>query len=269
MINRELVGKVFGRYTVVSQDDNPSEKRWWCRCDCGKLRSVYQSNLLKGAAKSCGCLAAELSSVRLFHDKTGLVYGRLTVLKQAPNNPSGYVMWECLCNCGTKINVIADNLGSGGSQSCGCLQRDRLSERSTTHGLTGTKEHKTWNGMKTRCLNPNSNSWDRYGGRGICIAEPWIGSFETFLADLGPAPSSKHTLERNDTNGDYAPGNCRWATRLEQTQNRRTTRKEMYKGKEYHLIELASIAGVSYRVFHGRLARGWTIDEAISGIKNE
>lgn len=265
MIDRELVGKTFGRYTVISQDDNPSEKRWWCRCECGALRSVYQHNLLSGNAKSCGCFASEQSSARRFMNRVGLRYGRLQVIEQATTSPKGSIMWKCRCDCGEERIVFADNLGNGSSQSCGCLHRDNLVARSTTHGMSDTGEFRSWSGMRSRCTLQTNENWDNYGGRGIRVCERWMDSFENFLADMGPRPTSKHTIERNNVNGDYEPGNCHWADRLEQTRNRRNTKTANYKGEEHHLADLAKLAKVSYRIFHGRLSRGWSIDEAVEG----
>lgn len=123
------------------------------------------------------------------------------------------------CDCGTIKIIERGNVSSGKTKSCGCLKKEKMRSEKTTHGLTKTPTYVSWAQMKTRCLNPNYSEFFYYGGRGIKICDRW-SSFENFIADMGKRPKGK-TLDRINTNGDYCPDNCRWATPLQQSRNRR------------------------------------------------
>ena len=159
-------------------------------------------------------------------DLSGKVFGRLTALSVKKGD--GRVKWNCVCICGKTKLVWALSLKSGKTQSCGCLQKEKTSLFKTTHGQTAshlpnkeTKEYKAWCLMKYRCNNPNYKEFNNYGGRGITVCDRWLHSFENFFEDMGKKPTSKHTLDRKDPNGNYEPSNCRWATQSQQVKNRR------------------------------------------------
>jgi hypothetical protein len=118
---------------------------------------------------------------------------------------------------------MGGNLRSGDVRSCGCLQREIIARRNRTHGHSvrgaETPTYRSWKAMHTRCTNPNPSTWAHYGGRGIEICERWR-SFESFLEDMGERPEGT-SIDRIDVDGNYEPGNCRWATPTEQRANRR------------------------------------------------
>src|SRR5215207_10373468 len=134
-----------------------------------------------------------------------------------------------------------------------------------THGLSKGAEYKAWRDMRRRCSNPNVSSFKHYGGRGITVCPSWNESFEAFYADVGPRPSPDHSLDRwPDVNGNYEPGNVRWATRIEQVRNKRNNRLVHYAGREMSLTEACQLAGVSITTVQYRLNTGWDAAKALS-----
>lgn len=157
-------------------------------------------------------------------DLTGRQFGRLTVDGRGPDaiyRSGKRAKWFCTCACGTRKLIFATSLRYGRSQSCGCLAAEVAANSLRTHGGYGTDLYRVWSGMKERCSNRNHNSYPWYGGRGISVCDAWLNSFDRFEADMGPRPSPEHSIDRINGNGNYEPGNCRWATMNEQIKNRR------------------------------------------------
>ena len=160
---------------------------------------------------------------------SGLRFNYLTVTrfdhrKQVQGGTRLY--WECQCDCGNTVVVEAAKLRSGHTQSCGCYQKKRAAEARTKHGHCGRKNPKSpiyesWRAMRERCSNPKSIGWKHYGGRGITVCKQWQDDFGAFLKDMGPTWKPDLTIDRIDVDGNYEPGNCRWATMAEQVRNTR------------------------------------------------
>ena len=158
-------------------------------------------------------------------------FGRLTtiekIIKFSRSNRK-ITCYKCICDCGNKLVVQHVNLQSGHTKSCGCLRRETASENGYFNnfkhgngmGCGRTKEYKAWQSMKQRCYNFNRECYDHYGGRGIKVCDEWLNNFEAFLADVGPAPSSEHSIDRINNDGNYEPGNVKWSTVFEQNHNR-------------------------------------------------
>ncbi len=175
--------------------------------------------------------------------------------------------WLCLCVCGTETTVRAFRLKSGHTKSCGCLQKEavkRTGEQNRTHGGTDSSEFLAWRNARVRCedlTNPN------YGGRGIKFCERWQGAtgFANFIADMGRKPSPELTLERKNTNGNYEPGNCYWATQKQQQRNRRNTKSITYRGVTRLLVEWAEDLDIPPSALWVRVfSLKWDIEKAFT-----
>lgn len=178
---------------------------------------------------------------------TGQVFGRLTVLKEAPlTKGNRNRRWWCLCACGNKLTVRQDALHRGDNLSCGCFAREKHTTHGETVGGQRTPEYRLWQNMISRCHRPSMSAYPWYGGRGIKVCTVWRNSFEQFLADVGRRPSPQHSLDRKDNNKHYCKANVHWALKAEQQQNRRNAIRLTFRGETLFLKAWAEQLQVPY-----------------------
>jgi hypothetical protein len=253
----ELTGKQFGELTVLSigeKEVNTTHYKWICKCSCGKTVQIRGTSLRNGITKSCGCIRKGRPTKLIepkrrgrpskspkpikekirgrkekYGDLVGKEFGRLTVVSFVGKNKHGSKQWECKCSCGKHTIVTVGALVRGMTRSCGCLRKEKVS---TIGGLSKNHTYKSWHCMMYRCTNPKDRKYKYYGGRGVNVCQRWQESFLNFLEDMGERPDGR-TLDRIDPEGNYEPGNCRWATIEVQQQNRRKKKKQHLHTQPY------------------------------------
>lgn len=196
-------------------------------------------------------------------DLTGQRFERLTVVKRLENNRHSRAMWLCKCECGNELSVIGQNLILGRTKSCGCLRKEKA------HGLVQTRLHRIWTGMKTRCYNPAHEAFDRYGGAGITVCDEWKDSFRVFYDwAMSNGYADGLSIDRIDNSKGYCPENCRWASREEQQNNRRSNHLITYNGKTQTIKQWADELGIKRVTLQARITRyNWDIEKAFGAVR--
>jgi len=224
----DITGRRFGRWTVLAlhperyrRCDGGTNILWLCRCDCGTERVVVGGSLRRGASTSCGCLQQEA----LAKQATNLIgkrFGRWVVVALHPERCRRGTLWLCRCDCGTERLVRGYALRGGRSTSCGCRAREVTTARLTTHGLSRSRAYRAWANMLARCRDVNNPN---YGGRKppVTVCEHYC-DFVNWHADRGDPPPGL-SQDRINNDGNYEPGNCRWAPASVQAANRRPRRR--------------------------------------------
>lgn len=207
-------------------------------------------------------------------DLQGRRFGRLVVegVHSVAESPCGTkrLKWSCRCDCGRVHAVRGADLTNGVVRSCGCLLSETSRALRLRHGQGGTaaggkqsREYRSWAHAKKRCSNPAAKDWVNYGGRGIRMCQAWSDDFAVFFAHMGQCPRGK-SLDRIDVNGHYEPGNCRWATAIEQASNTRASKFVIYNGERMTVAEASRRSGIPWWTVHHRIYRGWSIERALS-----
>lgn len=189
----------------------------------------------------------------------GIRFGKL-VVERYVRFEKKLTYWSCRCDCGQVCEAPAKWLIAGKKGSCGI---NGCHNREIGPAAQFPSEYKSWQKLRARCNNPNDDSYPDYGARGIRVSERW-DSFELFLSDMGPKPTPKHTIEREDNDLGYEPMNCHWATAREQARNTRRSVYVEYQGERLLLLDLCDRLGLSRGVIYGRLKNGWDIERALT-----
>jgi len=197
-----------------------------------------------------------------FKDLTGQTFERLTVIGLAGKIGKN-LAWQCKCACGNTIVAAGKHLVSGNIRSCKCLAKDRTRERSTKHGMAGSKIYCTWRSMMRRCYDVSTKDFERYGGRGIVVCERWH-KFENFLIDLDNLPGEGDSIDRIENDGPYSPSNCQWASAKTQQRNSRKNRLLTCFGKTQCLAAWAEEYGMIVQTLRQRLERGLNASDALT-----
>jgi hypothetical protein len=199
-----------------------------------------------------------------YQDVTGIEFGFLTPLRYL-RTVKKMPIWLCRCRCGAEIEAKAKQLKDGKRKYCDTRKHiadwcpRSVDNPSRVHRLTWV----SWSNMRSRCRYESVAHWRNYGGRGIKVCDRWQ-NFEVFLSDMGERPSASYSIERKDVDGDYEPGNCVWATRRQQSLNRRDTVWVEWGGDRRKFLDVCREVGADEDLVRSRLKTGWTIGRAFS-----
>lgn len=200
-------------------------------------------------------------------DLTGIRFGRLIVSERYGLTEKGEVIWQCSCDCGNTCHVASIYLRDGRTSSCGCLRRELRSRLNTTHGRSTTPTYFSWNGMWNRCRNKKHRYYNNYGDRGIKVCRRWE-KFENFYKDMGERPKGT-TLDRKNNSKGYSKSNCRWVSRLGQSNNRRNNHKITFKGRTRTIAEWSREIGIDYGTLWTRIKYKWSVERALTEPVNK
>lgn len=197
----------------------------------------------------------------------GKKFGKLTAFRFSHFHESNRNMlqfWIFKCDCGNKTTKLRSTVAKlNGVTSCGCDFKQKLRIAHMKHGFFGTPIYNIWTHMIARCHYELNDSYDSYGARGIIVCDHWRESFMNFYSDMGERPTSKHSIDRIDVDGNYCKENCRWATTKQQCNNKRNNFNVEYRGKIYTISQLSEKYSIDKRALRNRIVRGWNIKDAL------
>ena len=231
---QDLTGMRFNELTAL---EYVGDKKWRCKCSCGKETIVSSCHLKSGHTKSCG----HIVKAERFEDLSGQIFGRWEVIRPGGTSKSEGRMFWCRCECGTEKLVSGHSLKLGRSKSCGCLGEENRIRACTHHGCARTvngvrpnKLYTIWSGMRDRCNNSSNVGYQWYGAKGVSVCEEWNNSFETFNEWANNNGYREGlSIDRINPFGNYEPSNCRWITLSEQAYNKRNSKCNKELREEY------------------------------------
>lgn len=191
------------------------------------------------------------------NDLIGKTYNRLTIVS-FHSVKKGRTHFLCKCSCGNTTIVNLSKLNYGSTKSCGCIKANS----NVRHRLRQSREYMIWAGMKSRCSDVNHSGYKYYGARGVTVCPRW-NNFVEFFSDMGTCPTG-HTLDRINNDGNYEPGNCRWATLKEQANNKRNNRLLTYNGITKTLPQWCDELKLSRATITNRLFNGWSVERSLT-----
>ncbi len=209
----------------------------------------------------------------------GSTKGRLSIVQYVPGIRSKShkritPKFRCQCSCGKEKTTSCQSVVEGTTKSCGCLSREQASKnihaallKNTKHGASHTSEYTSYRNMTTRCIDSAYEGFHNYGGRGIKVCNRWLGTngLQNFLLDMGPKPTPKHQIDRYpNRNGNYEPGNCRWATTKQQGRNRNSNRLITFNGRTMCITEWSEETGLPFHIISMRTKAGWDVEKALT-----
>lgn len=240
------------------------------KCDCGKIIERRIDRVEANPTSHCGC--SKPVPVRPKAPPTilpGERFGGLTFVHLESRTDRGYYFGLFSCVCGAEKALNIASVRKGETKSCGCASASMRAAAHTVHGEARhgqrTAEYRVWKQMRRRCNDPRAPRYARYGGRGISVCERWK-EYEAFLTDMGRKPSADHTLDRINSDGNYEPENCRWATPDLQSMNRAYTWKVVVDGQTMTVPKAAASRGLKYHTVRARLLAGKTIEQALQEV---
>lgn len=259
------IGKKFGKLRVLPiYHLYKGRTHYLCKCDCGRYKEVNGSSLEFGKTKTCG----KCDQTR---DLTNQKFDRLTA-KYRVENKGERVRWHCICDCGNELDVNSNDLVNGNSKSCGCLRIDKIKEKNTIHGLSGTRLYHIYYSMYDRCYNENNKNYNDYGKRGILICDEWLNKENGFVNfynwSINNGYNDKLSIDRINNNESYSPNNCRWANILIQANNKRSNTIIEIDNEKYSLAEVARKFNLNYESTRNKFNKGINIDYMIHDTTN-